>query len=133
MKKIGVMKMTKKMNGKIEEGSGLVPGSFTDLYMKQLRFQNVIVEEQLPVDSVKHFSYHMQAMMEELGEVLRADKRWKTHRNTFHDPVNKAEELADVFITAFNLAIFSGIKPEEMFKAIEDKIYKNYERKGIVK
>ena len=133
MKKIGVMKMTKKMNGKIEEGSGLVPGSFTHLYSKQICFQRLILGDSLPADDVKNFSYHMQAMMEELGEVLKADKRWKTHRNTFHDPVNKAEELADVFITAFNLAIFSGIKPEEMFKAIEDKIYKNYERKGIVK
>lgn len=35
---------------------------------------------QVPVDDVGLFSYHMQHLMSEVGEVLDSDKRWKTHR-----------------------------------------------------
>ena len=38
------------------------------------------------------------------------------------------EELADVFIVAMNLAIFSGIECEELLETIEKKIDKNFER-----
>ena len=78
-----------------------------------------------PTDDVKWFQYHITAMNEELGEVLKADKRWKTHRNAFYDPENKLEELADVFVTAINLALFSGVGAEEMLNAICAKISEN--------
>ncbi len=106
--------------------------SFADLYHNQIRFQeNVLhtcsedLRAALPVDSTHWFSYHMQAMLEELGEVLKADKRWKTHRNERYEPDEKKDEIADVFITAMNLSIFSGYNYNELFEAIEKKILEN--------
>ena len=63
---------------------------FEKLYEMQVKFQEKILEKKagtgqpvmsLPQDDVNWFSYHIQAMVEELGEVMKADKRWKTHRN----------------------------------------------------
>lgn len=103
--------------------------SFDQVFENQTAFQEIVTKlHDLPVDNTYWFSYHMQAMIEELGELLGADKRWKTHRNEKFDIDNKTEELADVFITAMNLAIFSGLTSEEMHQAIVDKIKKNTEK-----
>lgn len=82
----------------------------------------------LPVDSTKWFSYHMNAMTEEMGEVLKADKRWKTHRNEKYDRCEKLDEIADVFITAMNIAIFSNYTAEELEEAIAGKVKQNLKR-----
>lgn len=95
------------------------------LLLTQADFQQRITGMQLPTDDVKWFSYHMQGMLEELGELLKADKRWKTHRNDSVDVENKLEELADVFVTTFNLAIFSGFSHDEVIDAIVDKMQVN--------
>lgn len=100
--------------------------SLKTLFKAQSAFQSKVTGEQVPVDSVKWFSYHMQGIMEELGEVLKADKRWKTHRNEAFDFENKREELADVFVTAINLALFSGIDAEEMYWAVIEKQNENH-------
>ena len=47
----------------------------------------------VPSDNVDWFSYHIQAMVEELGEVMKADKRWKAHRNDRYMPKEKLDEL----------------------------------------
>ena len=67
-------------------------------------------------------------MVEELGEVVKADKRWKTHRNERYLVEEKLDEIADVFITAMNIAIHSGFSSDDIEKAIMDKIQTNYER-----
>lgn len=97
-------------------------------FKEQLKFQYKVTKENLPVDSTYWCSYHTQAMMEELGEFLKADKRWKTIRNSHYDPENKLEELSDVFITAMNLAIFSGFTYEQVLEKITSKIDENNER-----
>lgn len=112
----------KMMNGKTGEPQ---QGSFQSLFNQQGEFQHKVTGLTTPVDNVQWFQYHMTAMNEELGEVLKADKRWKTHRNAFHDPVNKLEELADVFVTAINLALYSGIDADTMVEAIRAKISEN--------
>ena len=112
----------KMMNGKTGEPQ---QGSFQSLFNQQGEFQHKVTGLTTPVDNVQWFQYHITAMNEELGEVLKADKRWKTHRNAFHDPDNKLEELADVFVTAINLALFSGIDAETMYEAIRAKISEN--------
>jgi len=104
--------------------------TFAELFESQKLFQQEVMSRRdqsvdLPRDDVAWFNYHITAMTEELGELLKADKRWKTHRNAAYDRNNKVEELADVFITAINIAMFSGIADEEMFKAIVDKINEN--------
>jgi NTP pyrophosphatase (non-canonical NTP hydrolase) len=100
-------------------------GSLQLLFARQSVFQYKVSGMDTPVDSPRWFQYHMTAMTEELGEVLKADKRWKTHRNAHYDFENKLEELADVFITAMNLALFSGIDADTMIQAISAKISEN--------
>lgn len=126
----GKTTMMKKTNGNDSyEGAGFDSCSLSLLFKKQIEFQKMITKNNaMPIDSTVWFSYHMQAMIEELGEVLRADKRWKTHRNEAYDPENKAEELSDVFITVLNLFIFSGIDENKLFSAVYDKIETNIKR-----
>ena len=64
-------------------------------------------------------------MVEELGEVMKADKRWKTHRNDRFEFDEKLDEIADVFITVMNIAIFSGISGDQLVNEIVAKIQEN--------
>lgn len=100
-------------------------GSFSSLYDAQRAFQSKVTGLDVPHDSVDWFTYHITAMQEEMGEVLKADKRWKTHRNHAYDPENKLEELADVFITAMNMAMFSGFTSDQLENAVFNKIAEN--------
>ena len=59
---------------------------------------------------------------------MKADKRWKTHRNHRYEPEEKLDEIADVFITAMNIAIHSGFSDEDIEEAISNKISENYAR-----
>lgn len=120
---------TKMMNGKTKNKQ-----DFYELFSKQVEFQQNILKQKtgeevvLPMDSVDWFSYHMQAMVEELGEVLKADKRWKTHRNSRYEKEEKLDELADVFITAMNLCIYSDFDYDDISEAISKKIEENNKR-----
>ena len=101
---------------------------FETLYASQVAFQEMVTGDTLPRDNLHNFSYHVQAMVEELGEVMKADKRWKTHRNTRYVPEEKLDEIADVFITAMNIAIHSGFSASEVSEAIQLKIVDNNRR-----
>lgn len=76
----------------------------------------------LPFDDVKIANNQMLHLVSEIGEVLEADKRWKSFRNDKYDRPAKAEELADCFIILLNIAMFSGISCDEFVKTIQDKI-----------
>ena len=118
--------------------------NFVELYNEQIKFQQSILERKaegdkslsplldekpiLPKDDIDWFTYHMRAMVEELGEVTKADKRWKTHRNENFNQAEKVDELADVFITAMNLAIYSGLSGQDVYNAIDKKIVENIKR-----
>lgn len=96
------------------------------LFDLQEDFQKLVTgKEEVIVDDVHWAQYHITAMSEELGEVLKADKRWKTHRNTNYDPANKLEEIADCFITIMNIAMFSGFNDIDIAGAIVLKIEEN--------
>lgn len=115
---------------------------FDSLFDEQVNFQQMLLdsgkydnfadnaEERLPVDDVRLFSYHMQQIMSELGEVLAADKRWKSHRNETSGEMleHKKEELADVLIVFMNLCIFSGVSSREILEVVARKINENYIR-----
>ena len=101
---------------------------FEDLYKKQIEFQEYITGVKCPGDNLKEFSYHIQAMVEELGEVMKSDKRWKTHRNDRFEPAEKLDEIADVFITAINIAVHSGYSAQDILDTIENKIQINFQR-----
>lgn len=102
--------------------------NFETLYASQVAFQEMVTGDKLPCDNLPNFSYHIQAMVEEMGEVMKADKRWKTHRNKRYVPEEKLDEIADVFITAMNIAIHSGFSAEDVSNAIQSKIKNNNKR-----
>ena len=110
--------------------------SFCDIFGKQEEFQRQIISQRqgcdyrdvVISDDLEWFKYHCMAMVEEMGEVVKADKRWKTHRNERYEPEEKLDEIADVFITAINIAMFSGFSSNEVQNAIMSKIDKNLER-----
>lgn len=110
---------------------------FCNLYADQEDFQRLLLRKgmygnvgysEVPSNNIKLFSYHIQAIISELGEVLEADRRWKKYRNGKYDRGSKLEEIADCFITLMNIAIFSGYYGDEVEKAICDKIKKNFGR-----
>lgn len=116
--------------------------AFESLYYSQISFQQELVNKgkynaftdkhdiKLPSDDIHLFSYHMQQMMSELGEVLAADKRWKNYRNETTKEMleHKKEELADCMIVFMNLCIFSGLSADEVLGAVARKINENYIR-----
>lgn len=114
--------------------------TFRELFDTQTLFQNIIIEKGLyerfknketvsvPTDDVNLMSYHIQQLMSELGEVLNADKRWKSHRNVRYDRQEKLEEIADCFIVLMNIAMFSNFNSDEVVEAIKLKLNENVER-----
>lgn len=115
---------------------------FSEIYSKQVQFQKDIINKKgyncltskevanmvLPVDNVDLASYHIQALIAEIGEILQADKRWKNYRGDNLDLSNKYEEIADAIIFVMNIAIFSGLSADEFEKVVLDKIKENNRR-----
>ena len=101
--------------------------SLMEMFLTQEVFQKEVTG-MLPHDAPQFFEYHITAMIEELGEVLKADKRWKSHRNTNFNESEKLDELADVFITAINLALWSGFDGADITCAIAKKLKENFKR-----
>lgn len=111
-----------------------LPVSFSSLYNVQLNNQQRLMDQKayegftakqdqiLPVDDPHLCSYHVQQLISEIGEVLEADKRWKNFRNKKNNSKNKLDEIADCFIVAMNLAIFSGFDAYELEQAIKKKL-----------
>ena len=85
------------------------------------RYKNKLTAT-VPVDDVGLASYHVQQLMSEIGEVLDADKRWKSHRNDKFDKNAKLEELADCFVVLMNIAMFSGFDGDDLANAIQQKL-----------
>ena len=79
-------------------------------------------------DDPEKFSQQIIQLVEELAELLQADKRWREYRGDKFNEVEKEKELADVFIVVMNLAIFSGVSYEKIVDAIKEKICINFER-----
>ena len=109
---------------------------FADFFNDQVAFQKEVNEkfgynakvENIPEDNVEVAKYHMLALMEETGELVKSDKRWKNYRNTHYDKSNKLEELSDCFITLFNVAMYSSISAEELELALTKKMDENIKR-----
>ena len=115
---------------------------FSEIYSKQVQFQKDVINKKgyncltskeaanmtLPVDNVDLASYHVQALIGEIGEILQADKRWKNYRDDKVDLVNKQEEIADAIIFVMNIAIFSCLSASDFEKVILAKIEENNKR-----
>lgn len=110
------------------------PPTLQQLFQKQLENQVLLLKagkydrwksegtDSVPVDDVGLASYHVQQLMSEIGEVLDADKRWKSHRNEEYNKEAKLEELADCFIVLMNITMFSGFDGQELADAIQAKL-----------
>lgn len=111
--------------------------SFQELYEKQQANQNMLIQKgkydecvgtlelvdrQVPFDEPRLASYHIQQLISEVGEVLDADKRWKSFRNGKNDTEGKLEEIADCFIVTMNVAMYSGFTADQVAKAISEKM-----------
>ena len=118
---------------------------FVDLYNQQSDCQLDLIQNgvykdygvegrkvKLPADYPRLESYQIQQLVSEIGEVLEADKRWKSFRNGKYDKVGKKDEIADCFIVLMNVAAFSGLSAEDVLEAIEKKITVNNERKKLL-
>lgn len=117
-------------------------GSFKKLYERQLENQQLLLEkgmydcyalnlfslDKLPQDDISLFSYHIQQLQSEIGELLQSDKRWKNFRKDVPNIENKKEEIADCFIVLMNIAIFSGLSSKDLYSTIEQKIKEVKER-----
>ncbi len=101
------------------------------LYLMQAGFQRRILEIEgvnsplLPIDDSVRFHYHTTALVEEMGEILKADKRWKTHRNSTYDREEKLDEYADLFITVLNIGLYSGFSIDDIKESVTNKIATN--------
>lgn len=103
--------------------------TFKELYDRQIEFQKIIGNYNIPNDDPELFSHHALGMVTEIGEVLQADKRWKKNgRNRHYDKNEKLEEISDVFIFLLNMLIYSDINPEDILKNVDKKISINIER-----
>lgn len=111
--------------------------TFKEFYESQMAFQELVIEKygyaneeitSIPCDNIYATSYHIQAMAEEFGELVKSDKRWKNLRNEHYDKENKLEELSDCFITLMNIAMFSGISADEFVDSLNKKMKENAER-----
>lgn len=120
--------------------SGKTSKSLKDLFVHQMTNQDSMLHKgvyerfrdentvAVPVDDIGLFSYHIQQLMSEIGEVLDADKRWKSHRNSKNDKEAKLDEIADCFIVLMNVAMFSGFDGTQLEEAIERKLKKVSDR-----
>lgn len=131
-KMIGAKMM--KTNGKMNNST------LKELFQKQVNNQNGLIlkgvydkfisdgVQSVPFDNVNLASHHIQQLMSEIGEVLDADKRWKSYRNEKYNEQDKLEELADCFIVLMNIVMFSGFDADDLANAIEDKLNIVFER-----
>lgn len=123
-------RMMKKMSGNTPNFNPEINRkTMNELFAQQVEFQKKVTgASRLPKDDVSNFQYHVVGLMEEVGEVLKTDKRWKTHRNKQYVVNEKLDELADLFIECMNLVIFSGYSIGLLLNVIERKIQINNER-----
>lgn len=111
-------------NKKEEQMSEL---SMENMFKKQVDFQKILTgQKNLPNDNRHDFRDHICLMAEEVGELAKTDKRWR--KENTKQQGDKLDELADIFIVAMNLAIFSGYGYEDITSAINTKIEKNGRR-----
>jgi NTP pyrophosphatase (non-canonical NTP hydrolase) len=100
-----------------------------DVFEKQVSFQQMLTGLQdLPADNLQEFVKSIELMQEEIGEVLREDKRWKAFRNKTYDMGRKLDEMADMFIVMMNIMIYSGVTMDQMLDVVSKKIDENTNR-----
>ena len=118
----------------------MMSDKLNSLFERQAIFQSLINEDDYsgdyPRDDVENYSANALLMVEDIGELLKTDKRWRTFRGGNHDEVNKSSEIADIAIVLTNICLYSGMTADDLVKAMSDKIDVNMMRlieEGLVK
>ena len=107
---------------------GLSP-TIGNLYSKQLEFQKLIGNTDIPRDDPNEMAHHLLGLVTEIGEVAQADKRWKKNRRNQHfNYAENLDEVADCFIFLLNVCIYSDISAFHLLNAIDRKIDTNIKR-----
>lgn len=109
------------MNGNSEQMLE-VCDNFELMYASQVDFQERLTGIKLPADNVDEYQKSVTLLIEEVGELLKNDKRWKNLRWDLYNREEKLNEYADVFITVMNIAIHSGFNKNEVINAVMKKI-----------
>ena len=118
-------------------GVTMMNNNLSELFIAQIMFQkklclsgkvNANVNDIGEEDDIDNYKYHLIAMSEEFGELVKSDKRWKNLRNNHYNKENKLEELSDVLITFINLCIFSGFSVNDIYNSTYNKIKENGKR-----
>lgn len=120
--------------------TGKMNKNFLEIFQNQMAIQDYLLKSNgykdlikdnsitVPFDCPELFAHHTLWLFSELGEVLQADKRWKSSRNNEYNKENKLEEIADCFIILMNVCLFSGFDYEIIGKAIVEKQIKVIDR-----
>jgi NTP pyrophosphatase (non-canonical NTP hydrolase) len=125
------MKRMKIMSGKISS-EDCFKDELRNIFESQVLFQeSLICDKKLPADVPNEYQKSVTLLIEELGELLKTDKRWKSLRKNIYDRDEKLNEYADVFITVLNIAIYSGFTKDEIVQAVLDKIQINFGRLAL--
>lgn len=101
------------------------------LFERQKIFQSILNDDdpnEYPRDDVQLFSTSTLLAVEEIGELLKADKRWRSFRGDKFDSINKSEEMADIFIVFMNILMYSGMSIDDLMDAVSEKIDINMSR-----
>ena len=128
------MMTTKNQNGTktTNKRKDLSLDSLIRLYGRQKEFQSILnkdnKEKDYPRDDVNNYSANTLLLVEEIGELLKEDKRWRTFRGLNYDKKSKKKELADMFIVFLNICMFSDVSMIELIQAVDDKIDVNMSR-----
>ena len=88
--------------------------SFKQMFLLQKEFQKLLTGKKLPIDSLEDYQYSMLHMMCEMGEVLKADSRWKNNKGREYNKKEKLTEIVDLLHFVINLALFSGFDWDEV-------------------
>jgi dimeric dUTPase (all-alpha-NTP-PPase superfamily) len=82
----------------------------------------------LPMDKQSLFEKQVLGLICELGEVLKADERWKEVRILHVNRLEKLDEIVDCFCFLVNMCLYSGFSSFELYDAFVEKYKINVER-----
>jgi NTP pyrophosphatase (non-canonical NTP hydrolase) len=109
------------------------------MFMCQRDLQKHLLGAELPSDRPDLISPYALGLISEIGEVLQADKRWKSGMSKtggdekYHNHEEVLGELTDCLLYFMNLVMACNISEDELFQSFIDVQNKVRERNGLEK
>ncbi len=107
------------------------------MFMCQRDLQKQLLGADLPGDRPDLISPYALGLVSEIGEVLQADKRWKSGMSKtggdekYHNHEEVLGELTDCLLFFINLTMSCNISDEELFQSFIDVQNKVRKRNGL--